>query len=95
MNISLDEIETTSVWRAECEEPVMEVDIDCIEDDHDSDSDHGDDTHTQDLDENFLVPQEFHGESRSVPQSESEEIELMEALELVEEKGYLLDLFIL
>jgi len=71
--ISLDEIDTTAAWRAECEEPVMEVAPDWLEDDHATDSDHGE-THTvsEDLDEHVPVPEEFHTDSGSVPQSELE-----------------------
>ena len=69
--ISLDEIDTTAAWRAECEEPVMEVAPDWIEDDHATDSDHGE-THTEALDEHVPVPEEFHTDSGSVPQSELE-----------------------
>ena len=58
--ISLDEIDTTAAWRAECEEPVMEVAPDWLEDDHDTDSDNGDDTHTEALDEHVQVLEEFH-----------------------------------
>ena len=70
--ISLDEIDTTAAWRVECEEPVMEVAPDWLEDDHDTDSDHGDDTHTENLDEHVPVPEEFHTDSGSVPQSKLE-----------------------
>ena len=49
----------------------MEVAPDWLEDDHDTDSDHGD-THTKALDEHVLVPKEFHTKSGSVPQSELE-----------------------
>ena len=64
--ISSDEIDTTAAWWEECEEPVMEVDLDWLEDDHDTDSDHGD-THTEALDEHAPVPEEFHTDSGSVP----------------------------
>ena len=70
--ISLNQIDTTAAWREKCEEPVMEVAPDWLEDDHDTDSDHGDDTHTEALDEHVLAPEEFHAESGSVPQSELE-----------------------
>ena len=70
--ISLDEIDTTAAWRAECEEPVMEVALDWLEDVHDTDNDHGDDTHTKALDEHVPAPEEFHTEFGSVPQSELE-----------------------
>ena len=70
--ISLDEIDTTIAWRAEYEEPVMEVAPDWLEDDHDTVSDHGDDTHTEALDEHVPTPEKFHTESTSVPQSELE-----------------------
>ena len=50
----------------------MEVAPDQLEDDHDTDSDHGDDTHTEALDEHVLVSEEFHTEFGSVPQLELE-----------------------
>ena len=42
--ISLDGIDTTAAWRVESEDPVMEVALDWLKADHDTDSDHGDDT---------------------------------------------------
>ena len=54
--ISLDEIDTTGAWSVESEELVMEVSIDWIEVYHDTDSDHGDDTHKEALDEHIPVP---------------------------------------
>ena len=62
--ISLDEINTIAARRAECEELVMEVAPDWLEDNHDTDSDHGD--------EHVPFPEEFHTDSGSVPQSELE-----------------------
>ena len=70
----MDEIDTTAAWRAECEDPVMEVALDWLEDVHDTDNDHGDDTHTEALDEHVPIPEEFHTESGSVPQSKLKEI---------------------
>ena len=49
----------------------MEVAPDWLEDDHDTDSDHGD-SHTEALDEHVPVPEEFHTDCGSVPQSELE-----------------------
>ena len=69
--ISLDEIDTTVAWRAECEEPAMEVAPNWLEDDHDTDSDHGD-SHTEALDEHVPVLEEFHTDFGSVPQSKLE-----------------------
>ena len=70
--ISLDEIDTTAAWRAECEEPVMEVAPDWLDDDHDTDSDHSVDTHTEALDRDVPVSEEFHTKSGSMPQSQLE-----------------------
>ena len=81
--ISLNEIDTSVAWRAECEEPVMEVAPDWLEDDHDTDSDYGD-THIEALDEHVPVPEEFPIDSGSVPQSDLEG-DVAQALVLAEE----------
>ena len=68
--ISLDGIDTTGAWSVESEESVMEVALDSLKVDHDTDSDHGDDTKS--LDEDVLAIEEFYNESGSVPRSKLE-----------------------
>ena len=76
----------------------MEVAPDQLEDDHATDSDHGE-THTvsEDLDEHVPVPEEFYTDSGSVPQSELEGDRPggSTGTSTVEEQDYLLDLLIL
>jgi hypothetical protein len=59
--ISLDGIDTTTTWRVEVEEPVIETSLDWLED---SDDDHG---ISEELDRDVPEDIQFHVESTSVP----------------------------
>jgi hypothetical protein len=64
--ISLDGIETTTAWRVEVEDPVIDTALDWLED---SGDDHG---ISEDLDQDVPEDIQFHAESASVPPTESQ-----------------------